>query len=914
MYRHPFNHLPGSYMIRMFQCQTASHAKNYFKTSLSKGDYYIQDQELEGHFNGRLANRLGIEGQVVDTETFNKLCDNINPKAGGSLTPRTVSNRRVGYDISFHAPKSVSILYGLTGDEKILKTFQQCVHNTMLEIEADMQTRVRTQGQYDDRCAPELIWADFTHLTARPTEDHVADCHVHTHVFTWNCTYDAVEDRIKAGQFHNIKRDMPYYQARFQKMLADSYSQMGYGIRKTKNGFDLSVIPQEAIDLFSKRTNHIGQVAKERGITNPKELDQLGARTRSKKQPNLSMRVLKADWVKQLEEAGIHEKTLEEKASTNIQHTAERTIEYAIDHSFSRASVKRERQILTEAYKYAVDNQNVILGDIDKALQKDKKVFQIQEGSQTLCTTALVLKEERTMVQLARNGIGKFKPFQSSFELNGKEKDLGLEQKIALKHIINSQDQLTMIRGGAGTGKTTLIKHAVSEIEKSGKDVFLLAPTSTAAHDVLKSEGFEKANTIARFLIDEKLHEQIKGQVIWVDEAGMLGTKDMAALLEVTNKNKARLILSGDPRQHSAVDRGDAMRILKTVGHIPQASLETIYRQKEDNYKQAISDISKGNIETGFKKLEGMGAIQENDYTDIAKSLSDSYLKTITQKKSALVISPTRDQTRIVNQQIRQGLKAKRKIASRERLVTILDNRNLTIAQKQDPRSYEKGNIIQAGQNMKGIKRSDQLTVREIKNGQVFIEDKQGNPHILPLDRAKDYDVYISRQIPLSKGDEIRINKPRYDNQNKRLNNGTVLKIKKFSKKHGITAVKKSKNRETEFRFDDDFGNFDYAYCTTSHGSQGKTVDHVFINQPSVTFAASNQKQFYVSTSRAREGVTIYTDDKESLLTQIQKSGDRQAAIELVKDEDLISKTMNVDVTKTREIIKINDKGYEPEL
>jgi len=901
-------------MIRMFQCQTADHAKNYFKTSLSKADYYIQDQELEGHFNGRLAKRLGLEGQIADTETFNKLCDNINPKDGGSLTPRTVSNRRVGYDISFHAPKSVSLLYGLTGDEKILKTFQRCVHETMLEIEADMQTRVRTQGQYDDRSAPELIWADFTHLTARPTKDHVADAHLHTHVFTWNCVYDDVEDRIKAGQFHNIKRDMPYYQARFQKMLADGYSEMGYGIRKTKNGFDLSVIPQEAIDLFSKRTNHIGQIAKEEGITDPKALDELGARTRVKKQPHLSMADLKDDWVRQLDEAGIDERTREEKVSTDLRHTAEKSVDHAIDHSFSRASVKRERQILTEGYKYAVDNQNVSLDDIDKTLQKDKRVFQIEVGSQTLCTTALVLKEERTMVQLARNGMGKFRPFQPAFELNGEAKKLGLEQKIALRHIMASQDQLTMIRGGAGTGKTTLIKHAVSQIQETGKNVFLLAPTSTAAHDVLKSEGFEKAETLARFLLDEKLQEQTEGQVIWVDEAGMLGTKDMATLLEIADKNNARVILSGDPRQHSAVDRGDAMRILKTVGHIPQASLETIYRQKEDNYKQAVSHISKGNIETGFKKLESMGVIQENDYSDIAKTLSNDYLKSVAGKKSALVISPTRDQTRIVNQQIREGLKARRKIGKRERLVTILDNRNLTIAQKQDPRSYEKGNIIQAGQNMKGIKRSDQLTVKDVKGGQVIIEDKRGKHHILPLNRAKDYDVYVPRQIPLSKGDEIRINKPRYDKENKRLNNGTVLKIKKFSKKEGITAVKKSKNKETEFKLSEDFGNFDYAYCTTSYGSQGKTVDHVFINQPSVTFAASNQKQFYVSTSRAREGVTIYTDDKESLLTQVQRSGDRLGATELEQEGDLMPKAIDIDTVKTKEIIKTNDKGYEPEL
>ena len=92
-----------------------------------------------------------------------------------------------------------------------------------------------------------------------------------------------VENRIKAGQFHNIKRDMPYYQARFLKRLAEKLGNMGYGIRKTKSAFELTLVPQEAIDHFSKRTNHIGQVAKDNNITHPKALDKLGAITRRKK-------------------------------------------------------------------------------------------------------------------------------------------------------------------------------------------------------------------------------------------------------------------------------------------------------------------------------------------------------------------------------------------------------------------------------------------------------------------------------------------------------------------------------------------------------------------------------------------------------------------------------------------------------
>src|SRR5690606_34565586 len=99
----------------------------------------------------------------------------------------------------------------------------------------------------------------------------------------FNATWDDVEKEFKAGQFGDIKRDMPYYQARFHKMLSDKLVESGYQIKRTKGSFEIVGVPKQVIDHFSKRTNEIGQIAAEKGITDAKELDGLGARTRSKK-------------------------------------------------------------------------------------------------------------------------------------------------------------------------------------------------------------------------------------------------------------------------------------------------------------------------------------------------------------------------------------------------------------------------------------------------------------------------------------------------------------------------------------------------------------------------------------------------------------------------------------------------------
>src|SRR5690606_4519386 len=137
---------------------------------------------------------------------------------------------------------------------------------------------------------------------------------------------------------------------------------------------------------------------------------------------------------------------------------------------------------------------------------------------------------------------------------------------------------------------------------------------------------------------------------------------------------QTRLILSGDPRQHNAVQRGDAMRILQTVAHIPHVSMETIYRQKQDGYKSAVKEISDGNIATGFDMLNEQGSIQEIPSDKISQAVVDNYLKSRKGNKSALVISPTRAKAKEINQEIREGLKENKIIGKREKEFTVYEN------------------------------------------------------------------------------------------------------------------------------------------------------------------------------------------------------------------------------------------------
>jgi hypothetical protein len=134
----------------------------------------------------------------------------------------------------------------------------------------------------------------------------------------------------------------------------------------------------------------------------------------------------------------------------------------------------------------------------------------------------------------------------------------------------------------------------------------------------------------------------------------------------------------------------------------------------------------------------------------------------------------------------------------------------------------------------------------------------------LPLDQRGRFQVYEAETLPLAVRDKLRITQNGFTVDGKhRLNNSAIYELKGFTRDGDL--------------------NIAYGYCQTSHVAQSKTVDRVFVAQSAKSLAASSTEQFYVSISRAREAVMVYTDDKERLAEAIRGSGVRVSAHELLK-------------------------------
>jgi conjugative relaxase-like TrwC/TraI family protein len=865
-------------MLRIICSKNVIQAKNYYTSNLKYeadpnrlGKYYGQEQEVIGEWQGKGAELLGLKGRV-DQKSFEALCDNKRPDSDDRLTARTNDNRRVGYDFNFNCPKSVSVVHALTGDERVLGSFRESVAETMRQIESDMKTRVRVHDVQEDRKTGNMVWGEFIHFTARPVEGK-PDPHLHAHCYAFNSTHDAVEDKWKAGQFGDIKRDGEYYEAAFHARLALKMRELGYGVVRSGDWWEIKGVSREVLEKFSQRSEVIEEVARKKGVATVDAKGKLGASTREKK-VQASMADLKREWAERLSS---HEKRslsglLGQQQEPSI--SSRESMDYALAHCHERASVVTDKALVTEALWHGIELVGV--EQVERQLFRDDILSKEMDG-QRWCTTKDVLREEWENIDFVKQGLGKCYPLHAKPYIC-RDSQLGQDQRNAVQHVLNSPDRVTAVRGAAGTGKTTMMQEAISGIKAGRHKVFTFAPSAESSRGNLREAGFAEAQTVAYLLKNESLHPQLRGQVLWIDEAGLLSARQMHAIFHLAERQDCRVILSGDTAQHTSVERGDALRLLEKYAGLKPAELTEIRRQRHEQYRDAVRDLAKGDARSGFEKLDQLGSIKELPEEERYKQLAKDYADTVSRRKSALVVSPTHAEGEKVTAEIRQELKQRGRLGNDGRRITRLINQQWTEAQRGDAQSYCPGLVIQFHQNAPGFTRGQRFTVASAGNdGAVRIQDDHGRQHAFPLDQSSRFQVYEVQTLAIAPGDKMRITQNGFTADGKhRLNNGAVYQVKGFTKTGDLKMTNGWVVRK-------DYGNLAHGYCQTSHVAQSKTVDRVFVAQSVASMGASSAEQFYVSVSRARDSVTVYTDDKSRLAETIQSTSTRMTAHELLR-------------------------------
>lgn len=870
-------------MLRIHKSYSGESATEYFNKALLKEGDYLVDHKIESIWEGKAAEKLGVSGRVVSKEIFSNLAHNIHPLTKERLTVRNAQNRRAGFDFTYSAVKSASIVHALTKDDAIFEAHRAAYREAMSEIEAMAQTQANTANDRYYETTGNLVYGAFDHFTSRPNEVvingktlNVPDMQMHTHCYVFNTTWNEKRGRFQALETGNIFRQAPYFEAVYHAHFSHLLKQAGYGIKRTPDRYEISGVSRDMIERFSNRTALIEAVAKKENITDAKQKAELGARTRKGKSANsVHEKELHDLW-----KARLSDKEMDAlnnlKGATNgsgKEITSKDAIDQALDHCLERQSTAQEVRVL--AYALKLGYGTLLPDDVRKELNSRDNVLKSEIDTVPYLTTKEMVRAENRMISMAVQGKGTIPALNPDYEIN--QDFLNDQQRKAIKDILSSNDQVTILKGAAGSGKTTLLAEIREGIKENGKSLFAVAPSAQASRTVLRQKGFD-ADTVAALLSNPELQNGLKDNVLLVDEAGMVGVKTMSDLLTLTKSQNAQLLLSGDTYQHGPVESGDALRILEDKAKLKTASVQKIVRQKNDAYRKATELLARGKTLEGYQALDRMKAVKEiPDHEDRLEAMASDYVESLDQKRSALMISPTHYEGDVLTQTVREKLKDKGRIKGLEHEFSTLKNLNFTQAQKQDLANYQDGQTLRFTRNQKGGFKagSHHEILPSEKPGHIELRDlSTGEVRPLPSEASGFFDVYQNTKTQIAKGDTVRITNNSKSQENTKINNGNTYGIAGFTKDGDIELD----NGKTLSK---DIQHFKHGYVETSYSSQGKDAHDVLISMSDMSFAASNEQQFYVSASRGTHSVKIYTSDKDELKKAIARSGERMSATEL---------------------------------
>lgn len=849
-------------MLRTHWIRDAASAKAYYRASDA-------NRATEGEWFGKGAEMLGLSG-IADYQDFCNLCDNINPLTGERLKPLDRAEQRIALDLNFNAVKEVSIARELAGpgnlgDDDVQWAHRDAVTYALQFAEADMRTRVRVGGRDDTRQTGNMIAFLVTHRDTRVSgEDNLPDMSLHDHAVCFNATYDHEEDRFKAADMAEIKRNAPFYEAIYHNRLASNLKSLGYGIERKGKAFAVAGIGQELVDKFSRRAAYIDEVATKLGITRPGTRSKLGATTRLGK-THVEQDDLTAYWAGRLTR-GEKEQLTSLKGRPSHACSEPDAVAHAIGHHFERQAVVDAKRLYETAIRRGIGCVTV-----EGVQEEAERQGVIVKGTEA--TTRQVLAQERRIIRYAREWRGTCRALGGEgrlpagpaprgsnpiAEASGQPDPatLSAEQQAAIRHVWTSTDRIVLVRGGAGTGKTTMMQAAIAGIDRP---VVVLAPSADASRNTLRKEGFGTADTVSRFLVDERFQSEARNGVIWVDEAATLSMRQADELFAAAAHLNARVVLQGDDRQHAAVERSGLFTALRDFAGLPVAELQDIRRQR-GSYRDAVTAIAQGDVLGGYDVLDGLGWVHR---TADDTALVDDYLSGVSgpNKKDVLIVTPTHSHGEKIAARIRERLKEADLLGTEERLFPRLKATGWTDAEKSDPHRYEGSEIIQLLQNAGGFTKGRRIRPADLTK-------KVDGRHLA---------VYTVEELPLAIGDKIRVTAGGKTKDLKhRLDNGYTGIVAGFNKDGDIVL-------QNDWVIDKAFGHIAHDYVSTSHKAQGRTVDRVLIALNAESVPAINSQAFYVASSRGRESARIFTDlPPEELRDAIQRSDPRRIATDLM--------------------------------
>lgn len=333
------------------------------------------------------------------------------------------------------------------------------------------------------------------------------------------------------------------------------------------------------------------------------------------------------------------------------------------------------------------------------------------------------------------------------------------------------------------------------------------------------------------------------------------------------------------------IEASDGLRAIERYSGVNATELNSIRRQDPARaanetqraqirgYREAVKQASEGDVNGSFDRLEELGAVTECSTPTLRKEIASTYVDFAASKQTAIVVSQTWQEIDQLNDSIRAELRKRNLLASSEEAVTTLRQIDLTAAQKQDRRFYPDDHVVVFNRSVGRCQRGDIGRLYSFVKGGAVI-DTGVSLQRLKLSQLDALNVCKPQRLAISGGDRLQLKANAVTTAGAKLANGELVTVRNV-KATGEIRLTDGRVLPASYR------QFVRGYAVTSYGSQGKTVDHVLFADSAIR-AATNAQQWYVTISRGRKGVRIFTPDKRELRRAILRTGDRELALNLL--------------------------------
>jgi Ti-type conjugative transfer relaxase TraA len=671
-------------------------AGRYYIDQVAQGreDYYAGEGEAAGVWMGTGAAWLGLTGEVGE-EDLAGLLEGRDPGSGLLLRPLRSSSPVAGFDLTLRAPKSVSVLFGVAEPEvaqRIVCAHEQAVAQAIGYLEREACWTRRGAGGVIRLPGRGFVAAAFRHRSSR-----AGDPLLHTHAVVANAT-QAEDGRWTALDGRELYRHAKIAGYLYQAALrAELSRELGLRWQPIVHGTaDVEGVPRRVVEHFSQRRAEILELMGSRGETSARAAQVATLETRRRKDYGVPVHRLREQWRARAAEHGLNRVAL----SRVLRHRPERLIDKGglaerlegPDGLTRDASTFTRRDVLQAFAEHARDGATVaaVESRADAFLARDGIVeLEPLAGERRYSTRELLRLEQAALERAARP----LEPVVTERALTTalvSRPSITGEQRELVRALTRGEHGVTVVRAPGGTGKTFALDAAREAWQASGVGVFGCALSAKAAGE-LRDQAAIDTTTIARLTYAlENGARLATGSVLVVDEAGMVGTRDLARLLEAAEQAPARIVLVGDDRQLPEIQAGGLFSAL--ADRLGAIELTQVRRQRDAWDRDALAALRDGDLEHFARAYYEHGRIVAAPSADAARAaLVDGWWSASERGEQALMIAHRRSDVADLNRRASERMRAAgrlgvdalavgdRAFAAGDRVVTTRNDRRLGV-------------------------------------------------------------------------------------------------------------------------------------------------------------------------------------------------------------------------------------------